>query len=273
MSNFKSITFVIILMCMVAQVHAQQKDTSAKKSPFSFKLRMPQINWKKTAPSKVVTNSSIVAESTIEESLAEATQGTTISLMTGVNFSHQSVAGGAYNSNFNYNIADIGSDTYKSGFFGGVRLDSRYKNKHDYSLSASIGKLTSGASYADSKKMAPFAGNFSSFKAEESFILLNLAAHYKKLLPIGDMVRYKFYVVAGPSVDFRLSNTSLDNQVNNVYKKMFFTGDAGIEFSNRKNYNLFFHYHKNLGSITNAGINTGLSSFQIGMSVKATDLF
>ena len=273
MSNFKSFTFIIILMCFVAQVQAQQNDTVAKKSPFSFKLRMPKMNWKKTSTSKVVTEPTIVAESTIEESLAEATQGTTISLMTGVNFSQQSVASGAYNYNFNYNIADIGNDAFKSGFFGGVRLDSRYKNKHDYSLSARIGKLTSGAKYTEATKLPPFAGNFSSFKAEESFILFNLAAHYKKLLPIGDRVRYQIYAVVGPSVDFRMSGTSLDNQVNEVYKKMFFMGDIGLEFSNRKNYNLFFHYHKNLGSITNAGITTGMNSFEIGMAVKATDLF
>ncbi len=273
MSNFKSLTFIIILMCFVGNLQAQQKDTTTKKSPFSFKLRMPQINWKKTAPKKVVTNSTQFAETTIGESLAQATQGTTISLMTGVNFTQQSVASGAYNSNFNYNIADISQDAYKAGFFGGVRLDSRYKNKHDYSLSASIGKFNSGATYTQSKKLPPFSGNFSSFKAEESFILLNIAAHYKKLLPIGDRVKYKFYAVAGPSMDFRLSGTSLDNKVNEVYKNMFFKGDIGIEFSNSKNYNLFFLYQRNFGSITNAGINTGLNNFQIGMSVKATDLF
>ncbi len=273
MSNFKSFTFIIILMCFVVNAHAQQKDTITKKSPFSFKLRLPQINWKKSTAPKVVTDNTKVGETTIGESLTEAAQATTISLMTGVNFSKQSVASGSYNSNFNYNIATIGNEAFKSGFFGGVRLDSRYKNKHDYSLSASIGKLTSGTSYTESKKMPPFSGNFSSFKAEESFVLLNLAAHYKKLLPIGDRVRYQFYAVVGPSVDFRLSGTSLDNQVNDAYKKMFFMGDIGIEFSNRKNYNLFFHYHKNLGSITNAGITTGINSFEIGMAAKATDLF
>ena len=273
MSNFKSFTFIIIIMCFVANVQAQQKDTVAKKSPFSFKLRLPQINWKKAAAPKVVSDSSIVEETTIGESLALASQATTISLMTGVNFSQQTVASGAYNSNFNYNIAEIGKEAYQSGFFGGVRLDSRYKNKHDYSLSARIGKLTSGAKYTEATKLPPFAGNFSSFKAEESFILFNLAAHYKKLLPIGDRGRYQIYAVVGPSVDFRMSGTSLDNQVNEVYKKMFFMGDIGLEFSNRKNYNLFFHYHKNLGSITNAGITTGMSSFEIGMAVKATDLF
>jgi hypothetical protein len=61
--------------------------------------------------------------------------------------------------------------------------------------------------------------------------------------------------------------------VNDVYKNMFFKGDIGLEFSNRKNYNLFFHYHKILGSITKAGITTGMNSFQIGLAVKATDLF
>ena len=104
MSNFKSFTFIIIVMCFVANVQAQQKDTVAKKSPFSFKLRLPQINWKKAAAPKVVSDSSMIEETTIGESLALASQATTISLMTGVNFSQQTVASGAYNSNFNYNL-------------------------------------------------------------------------------------------------------------------------------------------------------------------------
>lgn len=273
MSKFKSFTFVFILMCFVLHVHAQQKDSLAKKSPFSFKMKLSQFNWKKSATPKIVTDSSIVEETTISESLAEAAQARTISLMTGVNFTQQSVASGAYNSNYNYNIAEVGNEAYQSGFFGGVRLDGRYKNKHDYTLSARIGKLSSGARYTESIKLPPFAENFSSFKAEKSFILLNIAAHYKKLIPIGDRIRYQIYAIAGPSLDFRLSGTSIDNQVNEVYKKMFFMGDLGLEFSNRKNYNLFFHYHTNLGSITNAGINTGMNSFEIGMAVKATDLF
>ena len=102
---------------------------------------------------------------------------------------------------------------------------------------------------------------------------MNVAAHYKKLLPIGDRVRYQLYVVAGPSVDVNIGGTSIDNQVTDAYKKLFFKGDLGLEFYNRSNYNLFFHYHQSLSSITGSSITTNLSSFEMGMMVKAKDLF
>ena len=275
MSKVKIVTLNVILMCLAFNVHAQNVDSAVKKSRFNLKIGIPQFGSKDTKSKKggIVTDATKVAQGTIGESLSQVSKTTTISVMTGVNFSKQSIAAGGYTSNFNYNISENNNDLYKPGFFGGVRLDGTFHQQHEYSLGASLNKLSSGTAYTSSNKLAPYIGKFSSFKGEDNFLLLNVAAHYKKLLPIGDRVRYQLYVVAGPSVDFNIGSTSIDNQVTDAYKKLFLKGDLGLEFYNRSNYNLFFHYHHSLSSITGSSISTNLSSFEMGMMVKAKDLF
>jgi hypothetical protein len=257
MSKLKFISLNFILMCLVMAGHAQNVDSVSKKA--------------KTT--SIVTDATKVAQGTIGESLSQVTKKTTLSVITGINFSKQSIAAGGYLSNFNYNISENNNNLFKPGFFAGARLDGAYHQQHEYSLSVSLNKLSSGTNYTSYNKLTPYTGKFSSFKGEDNFLLLNVAAHYKKLLPIGDRVRYQLYVVAGPSVDVNIGGTSIDNQVTDAYKKLFFKGDLGLEFYNRSNYNLFFHYHQSLSSITGSSITTNLSSFEMGMMVKAKDLF
>jgi hypothetical protein len=195
------------------------------------------------------------------------------SVMAGASFAKQVVNAGGYRSPFNYNIAKVEKDSYEPGFFGGVRVDGTYQNKHAYSVSASLGKLATGASYTSNQQFAmDSTQKFSSFKADGSLIVLNIAAHYKKLIPYGDLTKFKFYVVAGPSFDARLSKASLENQVTNAYKQIFIKGDLGLEFNNRSLYTLFLHYNHNIGSLTKSPIKTNMNSFQLGIMVKATDL-
>jgi hypothetical protein len=99
-----------------------------------------------------------------------------------------------------------------------------------------------------------------------------VAGHYKKLLPYGNLKRYKFYIVGGPSMDTRLSKASLDNQVTDAYRKIFLKADLGLEFSNISLYTLFFNYQQNVGSITKTPIKTNLNSFQLGIIIKAKKL-
>jgi hypothetical protein len=262
-------------MCFVANAFAQKTDSVAKKGRFNFKLSMPSINLKskKSTKGSIVTDATKVSQGTIGESLSQVAQKTTLSVMTGVNFSKQSIAAAGYTSNFNYNITENNNDLFKPGFFAGVRVDGSYHQQHEYSLSVSLNKLTSGVGYTSYNKLSPYMGKYTSFKGEDNLLLMNVAAHYKKLIPIGDRVRYQLYAIVGPSVDLNFGGVSLDNQVSDAYKKLFLKGDIGLEFYNRSNYNLFFHYHQSLTSITGSNISTSLNSFEFGMMAKVTDLF
>jgi hypothetical protein len=208
----------------------------------------------------------------MEKKFLKYTATTTISLLAGANFSKQTVDAAGYQSNFNYAFNDINEDVYKTGYFGGIRLDGRIQKKHEYALSFSLSKITTGANYISTSSLKPVVGGFSPFKAEDHFFVMNLAAHYKKLIPYGDLKKFKFYFVAGPSFDARLSKASIDNQVTNAYKQIFIKGDLGLEFNNRSLYTLFLHYHHNIGSLTKSPITTNINSFQLGIMVTATDL-
>jgi hypothetical protein len=275
MSKLKLFALMVFLMCFEFHVQAQQMDSIAKKGIAGRIWNFSGFNFKskKSTPTKIVTDATKVGQGTIGESLNQVAKKTTLSVMTGVNFSKQSISASGYNSNFNYNISEQNDNLFKPGFFAGVRMDGSYHQQHDYSLSASLHKINSGVNYTSYKKIAPYMGKFSSFKGEDNLMLLNVAAHYKKILPIGDRVRYQLYVIGGPSVDVNVGGTSIDNQITGAYKKIFFKGDVGLEFYNRTNYNLFFHYHQSLHSITGSPISTNLNGFEFGMMVKAKDLF
>ncbi len=196
------------------------------------------------------------------------------SVMAGASFAKQVVNAGGYRSPFNYNIAQVEKDSYEPGFFGGVRVDGTYQNKHAYSVSASLGKLATGASYTSNQQFAmDSTQKFSSFKADGSLIVLNIAAHYKKLIPFGNQANHQLYVVAGPSITTRLFGTSTDNQATDAYKRIFFKGDIGLEWNNRKAYTFFLHYSHSIGSISKSPISNNVSSFELGVFTAAKDIF
>ncbi len=111
------------------------------------------------------------------------------------------------------------------------------------------------------------------FKADDQFLNLSIAMHYKKLLAISDTSKYHFYFVLGPSLDTRLSAQSADNLVNNNYARFLLRGDLGFEFENKNFYTLFLHYKQGLTSFTKSPIKTNINSFELGMMIKAIDLF
>jgi hypothetical protein len=275
MSKLKVLTLQVILMCLAVNVQAQKADSTVKKGRFNFKLSavIANPNAKKAKVGAIVTDATKVTQGTIGESLSQVARKTTLSVMAGANFSKQSVSATGYTSNFNYNVTENNNDLFKPGFFAGVRVDGSYHQLHDYSLAVSLNKLSTGVGYTSYNKIAPYMGRFTSFKGEDNLLLMNVAAHYKKLIPIGERVKYQLYVVAGPSVDVNIGATSIDNQVSDAYKKIFFKGDIGLEFNNRSNYNLFFHYHQSLSSLTGASITTNLNSFEFGLMSKVKDLF
>ena len=134
-------------------------------------------------------------------------------------------------------------------------------------------KIASGLRYLNSKRMDPVVGEFVNFKADNQLVTFHVSAHYKHLLPIADSSKYKFYVVGGPSVDFRISKQSIDNQVNDNYRSLYLGANLGVEFDNNSYYTLYLHYNRNINSLTKSPIKTNIIAFNFGVLLKLKDLF
>jgi hypothetical protein len=121
--------------------------------------------------------------------------------------------------------------------------------------------------------LAPFLGDFSKFKADDQFFSLNVFAHYRRLISLKNNSNRKFYLIAGPNIDTRFSSQSIDNQVNYNYRRFLLRADIGVEYYNSGYYTVFVHYKQAISSFTKAPIRTNLNSIEIGMQIKASDIF
>jgi hypothetical protein len=191
----------------------------------------------------------------------------------GIGFNKQNVNEEAFASAFNYRLADVTDNVYKPGYHAGVRFDGYYKLKHKYSFALGINKIASGVRYLNAKPMDPVIGDFTNFKADNQLVTFHVAAHYKHLLPIADSAKYKFYLVGGPSIDFRMSKQSIDNQVNDNYRSVYLGANLGVEFDNNSYYTLYLHYNRNLNSLSKSPIKTNINTFNFGVLLKLKDLF
>ena len=272
MRSVKSISLVLVFVLSQLVGVAQIKTFFNTK--FSKKTTDSSVSKTSAAPKSTAPKWSLPKIKYARVSELVASTKPVFSVMAGASFAKQVVNAGGYSSKFNYKVADIQKDNYVPGFFAGVRMDGTYQNKHPYSLSASIGKLASGATYAPKAQFSvdPTIG-YSSFKAESQLYVLNLAAHYKKLIPFGNQGNHQLYVVAGPSITTRLFGTSTDNEVTDAYKRIFFKGDIGLEWNNRKAYTYFLHYQHSLGSITKSSIQNNLNVFELGVFTSAREIF
>ena len=199
-------------------------------------------------------------------------QGNDLSLFGALSLNQQSVNDKAVTAPINYLYDDLNSNSFKPGYTGGFRIDGIYNEKHRYSLSLAINRVIAGSKYTNKYSLNPFIEDFTHYKADDQFTTLSIAAHYKKLLPINDMRKYKFYAVAGPSVDYKISTISKDHLINGADNRAFINADLGAEFDNKGYYVLYAHYKlgTNLFSST---VPVQMNRFEIGMSIKAKDLF
>jgi len=199
-------------------------------------------------------------------------EGNEISLFGAINFNNQRINDKGITAPVNYMYDKVNNDIFKSGFAGGIRLDGIYMQKHRYALMFSINRINAGTAYQNKYSLKPFMEDFTHFKADNQFTTINLAAHYKKLLPINDMQLYKFYAVVGPSFDYKISSISKENLINGAGKRTFINGDIGAEFDNKGYYILYAHYK--LGySLMSSAAPVKMNRFEIGMSMRAKDLF
>jgi hypothetical protein len=191
----------------------------------------------------------------------------------GLSLSKQNITTGNYNSNFNYDLSNYNKSAYKPGYTAGVRIDGLFREKHLYSFIFSLDKLATGTEYKNSASLSPFLGSFSKFKADDQFLNLTFAAHYKKTIPFIHLNNKTFYVVGGPSIETRLSRQSIDNLVNYNYRRFLLRADLGVEFNNNDFYTFFIHYKQGVSSFTKAPVSTTMNSVQLGLMIKASDIF
>ncbi len=195
-----------------------------------------------------------------------------LSLFGALTLNNQSVNDAGITAPLNYLYNTVNNNVFKPGYSGGFRYDGIYDQKHFYSVSVAINRVSAGTLYKNKYSQAPFVDDFTHFKADNQFTTLNVAAHYKMLLPVNDMRRYKFYAVAGPSLDYKISTISAEHLINGAGNRTYINGDLGAEFDNKGYYVLYAHYK--LGTnLFSSSVPTTLNRFELGMSIKVKDLF
>ena len=199
-------------------------------------------------------------------------KGNDMSLFGSLTLNHQNINDKGITAPINYLYDAVNSNTFNPGYSGGFRWDGVYKETHKYAIILSINKINAGSNYLNKYHLAPFIEDFTHFKANNKYTTISLAVNYKKLLPINDMNKYKFYAVAGPSFDYKISTISSENLINGAGNRFFINGDIGAEFDNQDYYVLFAHYKLGV-HLFNSIVPIQLNRFEIGMSVKARDLF
>jgi hypothetical protein len=258
-ANIISFRFLSILILAIFLDSAVQAQTLTKKQQDSAFLVHPgQERMRK-----------------IKKSLAKTFvnfTGNNLSLYGSLNLSNQNIDDNGITAPINYLYNSLNSNSYNTGFAGGIRIDGIYNEKHRYSFSFGVNRIAVGNNYKNLHSLAPFIDDFTHFKADNVFTTINIAAHYKKLLPIGDMNKYKFYAVIGPSFDYKISSISEENLINGAGNRAIINGDFGTEFDNKGYYVLFAHYKYGV-NMTSSSVPIQLNRFEIGMSIKTKDLF
>lgn len=194
------------------------------------------------------------------------------SLFANLSLSKQVINDKGVVSQFNYAFDDVNDNTFKPGYTFGGRYDGTIRGTNFYSLSLSANRIVSGSMYKNKYTLPPVIGDFTHYKADTRMTTINLTAHFRKLLPISDVSKYKFFLVLGPSVDYRISGFGIDHVVYGRGKRILVNGDLGLEFDNKGYYVLFAHYRFG-SSLSKPVVPINLNRFELGMSIKTRDLF
>ena len=194
------------------------------------------------------------------------------SLFGALTLNKQSVNDAGIHVPVNYLYNTVNNNVFKPGYSGGFRYDGVSKRNNYYSLSFALNRVSAGTFYKNKYTLAPFMEDFTHYKADNQFTTLSVAAHYKMLLPVNDMRKYKFYAVVGPSLDYKISKIAAEHLINGAANRAFINGDLGAEFDNKGYYVLYAHYK--LGkNLTESAANIQMNRFELGMSIKLKDLF
>lgn len=199
-------------------------------------------------------------------------KGEGLSLYGAMSFNQQHINDKGIVAPVNYIYDAVNSSMFKPGYTGGFRVDGIYKEKHRYTFTLALNRVVAGNHYMNKYSLSPFIEDFTHFKADNKFTTISIAAHYKKLLPINGMRKYKFYAIAGPSLDYKISTITKEQLLNGAGNRAFINVDIGAEFDNKGYYILYAHY-KLGANLFNSTVPVQMNRFELGMSIKAKDLF
>lgn len=173
---------------------------------------------------------------------------------------------------FNYLYDEVNNNVYKAGLSAGIRLDGTLKRENRFSVSVAMNQINAGSYYQNKFSLSPFIEEFTHFKADNKFTTINITAHFKHFIPLRGIKKHKFYAIAGPSFDYRISKISKESLVNGATKRAFIGADFGAEIERDSRYLFFAHYKlgTNLSRIT---VPVTLYRFEIGMCVNTKHLF
>jgi hypothetical protein len=135
-----------------------------------------------------------------------------------------------------------------------------------------MNQINAGAYYREKFTLSPFIEEFTHFKADKKFTTINIAAHYKHFIPLRRIKNHKFYAIAGPSVDYRISTISQESLVNGATKRAFIGADFGAEIERDSRY-LFFAQYKLSTNFSQTTVQVKLNRFEIGMCINTKHLF
>lgn len=198
---------------------------------------------------------------------------TQVCLTVGMGFARQNIKSLPPELIMNYPLEGLQNKVFKPGYFASARLEGQISKTQLYAVSMELRRLNTGSNYKVSLQYPPSEKSYTSFAADNHFWFVSIPIITKKMLPVSDTTRYKFYAVGGPSVDIRISGASADNQRLNHYRKMFVSALVGVEFDYLGYYTLFLHYQKSLSSLTRNGIKVGNNQFSVGVMMTVQDLF
>ena len=250
--------FLFSTFLITRSINAQQKTDTVDYNKY---LIRPFHDWyeKKTASIKKTYNTVFANKE--------------LYLTSSLLLSKQNIDNKNYTSNYIYNYNLINNSSYKPGYSFGLRIENKLIKEQKYSYGVNFNKFSTGTSYTTSRVIDPFLSSYTNYKAEQSFTTANIFFYKKFLLKISDTTKYRFHLTFGPTFHWIISKPSIENSVSNgYYVKSFINGDFGLEFNNKNYYILYTHYR--IGSnFINQTIPINLSTYEIGIMLKARDLF
>lgn len=237
---------------------------------FSFQAQSQAFIQRDSAYKIATTKDLTIKKSKVKKE--DSYKGNHLSLYGALSLSQQIINDKGFAAPLNYLYNSVNNNAFKPGYSGGFRWDGKLNHSNWYSVILGVNRVSAGNYYKNKYSVAPFPEEFTHFKADNSFTTLSIAAHFKKILPVNKMDKYKFYLVVGPSIDYKISNISKENLMNGASNRSIINGDIGAEFDNRGYYVLFAHYKKGM-NLMNSTVPVQLNRFEIGISIKAKDLF
>lgn len=199
-------------------------------------------------------------------------QGSVLYITGSVVFSKQSLNEKGVTTPFNYLYDEVNNNVYKTGFSLGIRFEGKLKRNNRYSVSVAMNQINAGAYYQNKFTLSPFIEEFTHFKADNRFTTINIATHFKHFIPLRGIKKHKFYAIAGPSLDYRISKISQESLVNGATKRAFIGGDFGAEIERDSRY-LFFGHYKLGTNLSRTTVPVILNRFEIGMCINTKHLF